>query len=101
MKRRRSATVGRTKRAGAARLFVWESLVLGVFGALASAVIGTMAVFVLNCAHVEVPLSTQLFLMSDTFELSVLPSALVGAVALIAIVSGVHTWAHRAFGIRT
>jgi len=83
------------------RLFLWESVVLGVVGAIASVVVGAMAAGVLNSANIQVPISLQLFLMSDTFELSVLPSALGGAIALIAIVTGAHALAHRAFRLHT
>jgi ABC-type lipoprotein release transport system permease subunit len=88
-------------RGRAARLFLWESLVLGVFGAVASVVVGGMAAGVLNSTNIQVPLSMQLFLMSDSFELSVLPSALGGAIALIAFVTGAHALAHRALRLRT
>jgi ABC-type lipoprotein release transport system permease subunit len=96
---RKSAASRRTAKARgrSRRLFLWESFVLGVFGAVVSVVVGAMAAFVLNSANIQVPLSLQLFLMSDTFELSVLPSALGGAIALIAIVTGAHALAHRAF----
>ena len=88
-------------RSRAPRLFLWESLMLGVFGAIASVVVGAMAAGVLNSANIQVPLSMQLFLMSDTFELSVLPYALGGAIALIAIVTGAHVLAHRVLNLRT
>lgn len=102
MKRQRTRAHGRTRRNGkprarAGRLFLWESLLLGVFGAVVSVVVGAMAAGVLNSTNIQVPLSLQLFLMSDTFELSVLPSALGGAIALIAIATGAHAFAHRAF----
>jgi hypothetical protein len=42
----------------------------------------------------------QLFLMSDTFELSDLPSALCGAIALISLVTGAHALAFRGFRLR-
>jgi ABC-type lipoprotein release transport system permease subunit len=111
MKHRRIVTGQRTRtstgprsaarlRGLGARLFLWESLVLGVFGAFASVVVGVMAAGVLNSANIQVPLALQLFLMSDTFELSVLPGALGGAIALIALVTGAHAWAHRAFRLR-
>lgn len=106
MKRKRFVSRGRAGRSGKlrgriARLFLWESVVLGVFGALASVVVGAMAAGVLNSANVQVPISLQLFLMSDTFEQSVLPSALGGAIALIAIVTGAHALAHRVFRLHT
>jgi len=79
-------------------VFLWESLVLGTFGALASVVVSAMAVGVLNSANVHLPLSVHLSLMSDTFELSDLPSAFGGAIALIAIVTAVHALALRLSG---
>jgi hypothetical protein len=42
----------------------------------------------------------QLFLMSDTFELADLPSALGGAIALIATACGAYAWLHRGFRVR-
>ena len=76
-------------------MFIWESFVLGAFGALASAVVGAMAAGVLNLANVDLPLSVQLLLMSNTCELSDVASALAGVIALIALVSGVRALALR------
>ena len=69
-------------------MFIWESFVLGAFGALASAVIAAMAAGVLNLANIDLPLSVQMFLMSETFELSDVPTALASLIALIALVCG-------------
>jgi ABC-type lipoprotein release transport system permease subunit len=77
------------QRGSVVRMFLWESFLLGVFGAVAGAVVGAMTAGVLNSANIHVPLSVQLFLMSDTLKLSVLPTALGGAIALISIVTGV------------
>ncbi len=77
------------QRGSVVRMFLWESFLLGVFGAVAGAVVGAMTAGVLNSANIHVPLSVQLFLMSDTLKLSVLPSALGGAIALISIVTGI------------
>lgn len=76
------------QRGSVVRMFLWESFLLGVFGAIAGAVVGAMTAGVLNSANIHVPLSVQLFLMSDTLKLSVLPSVLGGAIALISIVTG-------------
>jgi len=76
------------QRGSVVRMFLWESFLLGVFGAVAGAVVGAMTAGVLNSANIHVPLSVQLFLMSDTLKLSVLPSALGGAIVLISIVTG-------------
>jgi hypothetical protein len=82
-------------------MFLWESLVLGAFGAVASAVVGAMAAGVLNLANIDLPLSVQLFLMSETFRLSDVPSALCGAIALIAIITGARALAFRGFRLRS
>ncbi len=76
------------QRGSVVRMFLWESFLLGVFGAIAGAVVGAMTAGVLNSANIHVPLSVQLFLMSDTLKLSVLPKALGGAIALISVVTG-------------
>lgn len=76
------------QRGSVVRMFLWESFLLGVFGAIAGAAVGAMTAAVLNSANIHVPLSVQLFLMSDTLKLSVLPSALGAAIALISVVTG-------------
>ncbi len=90
-------------RARSSRLFLWESLLLGVLGAAASLVVSAMVAFVLSSASIRVPLSMQLyqlFLTSDTFDASVLPSALAGAIGVIAVVTAAHALAQRAFRLR-
>ena len=82
------------------RVFLWESVMLGVLGAFASVVVGVMAAGVVNSANITLPLSFQLFLMSDTFELRDLPSALGGAITLITLVTGAHALASRIFRMR-
>jgi putative ABC transport system permease protein len=74
------------------RLFLWESFLLGAFGAIAGTVVGAMTAGLLKSANIGVPLSVQLFLMSDTLKSSVLPNALGGAIALISIVTGAVAW---------
>jgi ABC-type lipoprotein release transport system permease subunit len=75
------------QRAGVVRAFLWESFLLGVFGAVAAAVVGVMTAGVVKGASFHVPVSVQLFLVSDSLKSSVLPSALGGAIALISIVT--------------
>jgi hypothetical protein len=79
----------------AGELFLWESLTLSAFGALASMVVSAMAAAVLNFANVDLPLSVQLFSMSNSFEPADWPSALGGAIALITLVTAAHVWAIR------
>jgi putative ABC transport system permease protein len=76
------------QRGSVVRMFLWESFLLGLLGAILGAVLGQIVSSLLNSAQIHVPLSVQLFLMSDTLTLKVLPSALVGAVLLISIVTG-------------
>src|SRR5262249_11867303 len=70
-------------------LFLLESFLLGVLATLCGAVFGQVIAASLNSAHMHVPISVQLFLMSDTVKLAVLPKALLGAVVLISVVTGV------------
>jgi len=82
-------------------LFLWESLVLGAFGAVVSTVVGAMAAGALKFANIELPLSVQLLLMSDAGELSDLAGALAGAIALIGFVTGVRAFVARGFRLRS
>jgi hypothetical protein len=54
-----------------------------------------MAAGLLKLANVDLPLSVQLLLMSNTRELSDVVSALAGVIALIALVSGGRALALR------
>ncbi len=76
------------QRQSVVRMFFLESLLLGVFGGLLGVALGSCIAVVLNAAHIHVPLSVQIFLMSDTLHLAVLPRALVSALLLISIVTG-------------
>jgi putative ABC transport system permease protein len=76
------------QRGSVVRMFLWESFLLGLLSAILGAVLGQIVSSLLNSAQIHVPLSVQLFLMSDTLTLKVLPSALVGAVLLISFVTG-------------
>ena len=75
------------QRRGVVRMFFFESLILGVFGGVCGVSIGLGLAALLNAAHIHVPLTVQIFLMSDTLHLSVLPSSMLGAMALIAVVT--------------
>jgi ABC-type lipoprotein release transport system permease subunit len=76
------------QRGSVVRMFLWESFLLGLLGAVLGAILGQLVASGLNAMQIQVPLSVQLFLMSDTLTLRVLPSALVGAVLLISVVTG-------------
>ena len=76
------------QRGSVVRMFLWESFALGVLGSVSGALVGLGIAALLNASRIHVPLSVQLFLMSDTLRLAVLPGALAGAVLLIAVVTG-------------
>ncbi|HEY3586865.1 MAG TPA: ABC transporter permease, partial [Myxococcaceae bacterium] len=57
---------------------------LALTATLAGAVLGVALCAVLNLAHIQAPLALQLFLMREELHLLVKPSALLGAIALIA-----------------
>jgi putative ABC transport system permease protein len=75
------------QRVSVVRMFLLESFLLGLIGTLLGALAGKIIAVSLNAAQIHVPLSVQLFLMSDTLKLAVLPQALAGAVALISVVT--------------
>jgi ABC-type lipoprotein release transport system permease subunit len=76
------------QRRSVVRMFFLESLMLGVFGGCAGICLGVSVATILNAIHIHVPLSVQIFLMSDTLHLAVLPKALLGALVLISFVTG-------------
>jgi ABC-type lipoprotein release transport system permease subunit len=77
------------QRPSVVRMFFLESLVLGLVGGCAGIVLGLCLAALINSAHIHVPLSVQVFLMSDTLNLAMLPASLLGALALVASVTAV------------
>ena len=75
------------QRWGVLRMFVLESFQMGVIGTVAGAMGGTVVALLINAARIEVPLSVQLFLMSDRLHLSVHASTLVSASVWITIIT--------------
>lgn len=76
------------QRAAIARLFLLEATMLGLLGAIAGTLLGTLGSLLINAAKIHVPLSVQLFLMRDTLHLALAPSALGYAISLITLVTG-------------
>jgi len=72
----------------AVRVLLWEPLLLGLLGVAAAAVVSAMTAGALDSANIRVPLSVQLFLLSDALELSAWPGALGGAALLILLFAG-------------
>jgi putative ABC transport system permease protein len=71
------------QRWGVLRLFLFESFQLGVLGTLAGALGGAGIAALLNAAKIGLPLTVQLFLMSDKLYLAVHPGMLVNAIVSI------------------
>jgi ABC-type lipoprotein release transport system permease subunit len=91
--RERTKEIGTLRAMGMQRrsvvgMFFLESLLLGVFGSVAGIALGATLAALLNAAHIHVPLSVQVFLMSDTLHLAVLPKAMLGALLLVAVITG-------------
>lgn len=76
------------QRGGVLRMFLMESFLLGLGSTIAGATAGALIAAGVNAARIDVPLTVQLFLMSDHLKLAVHPSMLAGAVALITCVTG-------------
>jgi putative ABC transport system permease protein len=92
--RERTREIGTLRAIGMQRgsvlwMFLLESLMLGLFSAAAGALFGAAIAAGLNGLHVNVPLSVQLFLMSDHLRLAVHRSLLVEATAGITVITGV------------
>jgi putative ABC transport system permease protein len=86
------------QRWGVLRMFLLECFQLGVLGTLAGALGGAAVAALVNAAKIQVPLSVQLFLMSDTLHLAVHASTLLKAgftITLITTLAAVYP-AYRA-----
>ena len=79
--------IGMHRRA-VARMFLLESLLLGVVGTAAGALGAAAIAAGINAMTISVPISVQLFLMSDYVRLDVTPQAALQAVATLSIVTG-------------
>jgi ABC-type lipoprotein release transport system permease subunit len=75
------------QRGGVARMFLVESLLLGVIGSTLGALFGALVAAAVNAAHIAVPTEVQLFLMSNHLTILVLPAALVNAVILLSVIT--------------
>jgi putative ABC transport system permease protein len=75
------------QRWGVLRLFLLESFQMGVIGTVVGAMLGAGVAALLNAAKIEVPLTVQMFLMSDKLFLSVHAGTLVRAAILITAIT--------------
>jgi putative ABC transport system permease protein len=75
------------QRWGVLRLFLFESFQLGVLGTLVGALGGAGIAALLNAAKIGLPLTVQLFLMSDKLYLAVHADMLVRAIVSITLIT--------------
>lgn len=92
--RERTREIGTLRAIGMQRrsvlwMFLLESLMLGLIGTVAGSLAGTAIANALNGLHVKVPISVQLFLMSDHLHLSVHGALLGRVIAGITLITGV------------
>jgi ABC-type lipoprotein release transport system permease subunit len=76
------------QRGGVLWMFLLESLMLGLIGTVVGALLGVAVATGLNALHLHLPVTLQLFLMSDHLHLSVHPPAMVKAIILITLITG-------------
>jgi putative ABC transport system permease protein len=75
------------QRGGVLRMFLLESLLLGLGATVVGALVGATAAGVVNALAIHVPAGMQIFLMSDHLHLAVHAPLLVGSVVLLSLVS--------------
>ncbi|MEO8213211.1 MAG: FtsX-like permease family protein [Myxococcales bacterium] len=75
------------QRGGVLWMFLLESMLLGLFSTAAGAVGGALIAAGLNALNIAVPLTVQLFLMSDRLHVAVHLSALLSSVGLLTLVT--------------
>jgi len=87
--RERTREIGTLRAIGMQRtrvlaMFMTEAFTLSLLATLAGAALGLAACAALNAAHIHAPAAMQIFLMREEVHLAVRPSAVLGAIALIA-----------------
>jgi len=75
------------QRTGVLRMFLYESMLLGLAGSTSGMLIGLAVGSVVNAASLRVPITVQLFLMSDTLHLAMQGGVLFRALLLITLVT--------------
>lgn len=75
------------QRWGVLRMFLFESFQMGVIGTLGGVVGGSVIASLVNAANIKVPLSVQLFLMSDHLHLAVHAPSLFDSAVMITIIT--------------
>jgi putative ABC transport system permease protein len=77
------------QRGGVLWMFLLESLMLGFFGTAVGAAMGVAVATGLNALHIHVPISVQLFLMSDHLHLAIHPGLIVRSMLAITAITGI------------
>jgi len=75
------------QRWGVLRMFLFESFQMGVLGTFAGALGGSLVALAINRAKIGVPLSVQLFLMSDRLHLAIHAAALAKSAFTITLIT--------------
>jgi ABC-type lipoprotein release transport system permease subunit len=90
------------QRTGVLRMFLYESVLLGLAGSTAGVLLGLGVGAAVNLAKVHVPITVQLFLMSDTLQLAMHGGVLLRALLLITFVTSLAALypAYRAARLR-
>jgi ABC-type lipoprotein release transport system permease subunit len=90
------------QRGSVRRMFLYESLLLGLVGSGLGVLLGTLIALALNAAQIRVPLTVQLFLMSDRLFLALHVPRLVGDAIFITFITTMASLypAHRAAKLR-
>jgi ABC-type lipoprotein release transport system permease subunit len=83
-------------------MFVYESVLLGLAGSTGGVLLGLGVGAALNMAKLQVPITVQLFLMSDTLQLAMHGGVLLRALLLITFVTSLAALypAYRAARLR-
>ena len=75
------------QRWGVLRMFLFESFQMGILGTVAGALGGSLVALAINRAKIGVPLSVQLFLMSDRLHLAIHAAALAKSAFTITLIT--------------
>jgi putative ABC transport system permease protein len=75
------------QRGGVLRMFIYESLLLGLMGTGVGALLGAGLGAAINAAKIPVPITVQLFLMSDRIHLALHGGGLIRAALFITLVT--------------
>jgi putative ABC transport system permease protein len=75
------------QRTGVLRMFLLESIILGIGATVFGAALGAGVAGLINALAIHVPSGMQLFLMTDRLHLAVHAPLLIGSVVLLSVVS--------------